>query len=565
MLHPYGWLSLLPPIVAIVLAIATRRVVLSLLVGVLSGGLILTGGDPLAAIALTVEDLLWESFVSRGTLAVFAFTLLMGAMVGMINRCGGMQGLVDAISPWARNRRRGQLTTWFLGLFIFFDDYANTLLLGNTLRPLCDRLRISREKLAYLVDSTAAPVSGLALVSTWVAVEISYVQQGLDKVPAAAEWDAFLLFVRSIPYRFYVLWALMLVPIIAWLGRDFGPMLAAERDPENSPGRRALSSAQLADSTQPDPRTSARWINAVAPVLITVVAIVGFLYASGRAAIGDTDPSATPSLMQIFGEADPSTSLVWGSLLGVLATAALVMPQRLMSFDELLLAARAGAGHMVPALAILWSASALSTMTGNNPLEEDARSAELQQVAATAAGVDSSQALEEEGEYPYRRYRLYTGAFLIQLLEHRLWSPLLPTAVFLLSSAIAFATGTSFGTMGIVMPLVIPLTYAILQTSGVTPVEHDPILVGTVAAVLAGAIFGDHCSPISDTTVLSSQASGCEHVAHVWTQLPYALLVAVVTVTLGTLPAGFGVSPWILLPTGFLVLVAAVLVLGKKV
>jgi Na+/H+ antiporter NhaC len=221
---------LLPPLAAILLAITTRRVVFSLGSGVFLGALILAGGNPLLAVTTMLEDHLWTSLIDPGHLRVFAFTALMGAMVGVIHRSGGMTGVVYLLAPWARGRRSGQLTTWLLGLVVFFDDYANTLLLGTTLRPLADRLKISREKLAYLVDSTAAPVAGLALVSTWVAGEIGFIRAGFaDLGDGVAEADAFRIFVATIPYRFYVLWALMLVPLVALLGRDIGPMWQAEQ------------------------------------------------------------------------------------------------------------------------------------------------------------------------------------------------------------------------------------------------------------------------------------------------------------------------------------------------
>ena len=182
MSHPYGLLSVIPPVVAIVLAIATRRPILSLLIGILCGALVTTGGDPIAAIADLCEVHLWPTLIDPGKMRVFAFTLLMAGMIGVICRCGGMQGLIRLISPLARGRRSGQLTTWLMGLVVFFDDYANTILLGSTLGPLCDRLRISREKLAYVVDSTAAPVASLALLSTWIAVEVDYIGEGIEGI-----------------------------------------------------------------------------------------------------------------------------------------------------------------------------------------------------------------------------------------------------------------------------------------------------------------------------------------------------------------------------------------------
>jgi Na+/H+ antiporter NhaC len=226
--HPYGLLSLLPPLAAITLAIVSRRVVISLLVGVFVGALVLQDWNLPAAIVATCKDHLWPSLANADHLRVFTFTLLMGAMVGVIHASGGMHGVVNALSPLARNRRSGQLTTWALGLIVFFDDYSNTLLLGGTMQPLADRLKISRAKLAYLVDSTAAPVAGLALISTWIAVEVGYIDDGFAKLPVGAvQVDGFGVFIASIPYRFYVLWALALVAIIGATGRDFGPMLAA--------------------------------------------------------------------------------------------------------------------------------------------------------------------------------------------------------------------------------------------------------------------------------------------------------------------------------------------------
>ena len=642
--HPYGWLRVVPPLVAIALAIATRRVVVSLLSGIFVGGLILSSCHPIAAVVTTLQDHLWETLTDESKLHVFAFTVLMGVMVGIINRAGGMQGMVRVITPWARSRRGGQLTAWGLGLFVFFDDYANTLLLGSTLRPLTDRLRISREKLAYLVDSTAAPVSGLALVSTWVAGEITYIQDGLDKLPGELDWSAMGLFLSSIPFRFYVLWALALVPLVALLGRDFGPMWDAERralkgDIERGPGMAARG------PTDPDPETPARWYNAVIPIGVTVGVILYLMYRSGWASL-DFRPTAT--WMDIFGGADSYGSLLWGALAGAVSAAVLARGQRLLTGAALSEAAAAGALLMTPALAILWLASALSAMTGNKPLRAERAEIERAQAVAVAKaetlaqhkasseaiiapllarpgaladglhavmahGVDAAdlaRALVQAGvepddvqmslrraglseddrkeveralqsataprssrrsatwsppAYPHRAHRLYTGEFLSRLLEQRLNPLLLPTLVFVLSAAIAFATGTSWGTMGIVMPLVIPLAYRMLTVQTGAPGVDHPVFVGVIGSVLAGAIFGDHCSPISDTTILSSQASGCPHMAHVWTQLPYALLVAGLSVIVGTLPASWGVSPWLLFPVGLGAMVAWLLWRGRPV
>jgi Na+/H+ antiporter NhaC len=557
-MHPYGFLSLLPPVVAIVLAIATRRVILSLLLGVLVGAVVMAwtslAGPPgeshllrqviwtlPVAIGETIETHLWQTLIDEDRLRVFAFTLLMGAMVGIITRGGGMRGLVDALAPLARSRRGGQLVAWALGLLIFFDDYANTLLLGSTLRPLCDRLKISREKLAYVVDSTAAPVAGLAVVSTWVAGEIGFIQDGLDKLPQEDSWNAFTLFIESIAYRFYVLWALLMVMAIAALGRDYGPMLQAERKSwRKEPPESDQSSAPARQASQHDAEEEsppiAHWINAVAPVVVTVGVIVVALYETGLAAARDKDLPTT--WMSIFGEANAYSSLVWGALAGVAVAALMTGAQRLLDVDQITDAAARGARLMVPALAILWLAAALSTMTGGE--------------------------LAKNGSFPEAAERMYTGEYLGTLLAGNLPAWLLPTVVFVLSGAVAFATGTSWGTMGIIMPLAIPLVVGALDAGGGVD-SSDPILLCSIGGVLAGAIFGDHCSPISDTTVLSSQASGCDHVAHVWTQLPYALTAGGVSILLGTLPVGLGLSVWIALPLGAGAVLGLVWLFGSTV
>lgn len=636
--HPYAWLSVLPPVIAIVLAIATRRVLISLLAGIFAGALLLTQGQPLEAVAATLQDHLWATLVHPDKLHVFVFTMLMGVMVGVVNRSGGMKGLVNVLTPLASTRRRGQFVTWVLGLFVFFDDYANTMLLGNTLRPLTDRLKISREKLAYLVDSTAAPVAGIVLISTWVAGEIGYVQDGLDKLDPSLGWKAFDLFVASIPYRFYVIWALLFVPMVALWGRDFGAMRTAElraRQGELHPA--GTSQKTQVDPTAPEPETVARWYNAVIPVLVTVGATVYFLYVSG-------DPAPGKSLQTIFGDADPYGSLLWGALSGALISYVLIAPQRLIPFDEMVTAGANGAFKMLPALAILWLASALSNMTGNSP--NDADGSQLEQATAVAAAVQrtsgqleetakqlyenetpllvavqailelpddqlddqpltrarlqhalfaggypieditpmmgrlnyeafetselasdsaatSSEAVPVEVAFAYRDYRLYTGDFLSELLGPWLAAAWMPTIVFVLAGFVAFSTGTSWGTMGIVMPLVIPLAYSALAAQNTDVSPNDPVLLGVIGAVLAGAIFGDHCSPISDTTVLSSQASGCDHIAHVRTQLPYALLVGVISIVCGTIPIGFGISVWFALPLGIGVMLASLWIFGR--
>lgn len=553
--HPYGWLSILPPVIAIVLAITTRRASVSLLMGIFCGALILTSGNPLAALFDTCEVHLWPTFIEPGKLRVFSFTVLMGAMIGVICRCGGMQGLIRIISPFAKTRRGGQLVTWLLGLLIFFDDYANTILLGSTMRPLCDRLKISREKLAYLVDSTAAPVAGLSLLSTWIAVEIEYIQEGLQSLGVATDLTAVDLFLGSIPYRFYMLLSLVLIPLIALTGRDFGPMLKAERRRLNEPMPDESDLDGLGEAA--DLKVPARWYNAVLPIAATLCVVMIILYSTGLQSLNLQPGDPTPLLRDVLGGAKSSMALQYGALVGLVLVIVLTRAQSLLTSEQILQAAGQGAKIVLPAIIILWCASTLSRMTSNRSVDG---------VAATT-------------EYEFKDQRLYTGNFLAQIFVSgtedsakgksssslALTAKLLPTAVFLLAAVLSFATGSSFGTMGILLPIVVTITHALLTAGSGSILPNDPILLGAVGGVLAGAVFGDHCSPISDTTILSSQSCACDHMAHVLTQLPYAFLVGCVTVGLGTLPLGWGVSVWVLLPLQIVALVGFLLLIGKRV
>ena len=555
--HPYGWISLLPPLAAIALAIITRRILASLLAGIFLGATIMARGDLFTALGETLETHLWATFVDEGKLRVFSFTLLMGAMVGVINRSGGMRGLVELVTPWARSRRRGQLSVWCLGLLVFFDDYANTILLGSTLRPLCDKLKISRAKLAFLVDSTAAPVAGLALISTWIAVELEYLQDGLNNLVTPLPAEAFELFVASIPYRFYVVLALLFVPLVAILRRDFGTMLTAERAClDRADGEVYSGDDELVDETEPEPETPGRAINAVLPIALTLAVVVYLIYSTGQAACLEANPAELPSLRSIMGSGESSFALQRGALAGLCLASLLAMSQQVLDSRQVLRAIGAGSKLVLPAIAILWLASTVSRMTGNKSVDGEA--------------TDSA--------YEFADHRLYTGDYLQGLLlgdsadgegpvdrnraeSLQRW---LPTTSFLLAAGVAFSTGTSFGTMGILLPMIVSLSAAVVAANRGTCEPGDPVFLCSIAGILAGSIFGDHCSPISDTTVLSSQSSGCDHMLHVWTQLPYALTLAAASVVLGTIPIGFGVSVWLLLPIQLVALVLLLRFFGQR-
>jgi Na+/H+ antiporter NhaC len=508
----FGPESLLPPLIAIVLAVVTRRVLLPLACGVMIGAALLATADPTldrwATPAIFFQQL-FESVFDRDHLRVVAFTLLLGAMVGVLELGGAMHGLIDRMSRRIRTRRGGQTMIAGAGLLIFFDDYANSLLIGGTMRPTADRFGISREKLAYLVDSTAAPVAGLSLISTWAAVELDYIATGLAGAGIDQPSAALSMFIASIPYRFYAWFAITTVFIVALSGRDWGPMAAAEQRATERIGDPPVDN---------DPSSSAvgierrhLWIAAVLPIVGCVTAVVASLIITGASAIDRAaarDGGALRQAIEVLGNGDAYFSLIVGSGLGLSISIVCYLAIGHHSFGGLMRFACAGAFQMTPAILILWFAWALSAMTAEDQLN--------------------------------------TGRYLASLLTERLDVATLPTIVFVISGAVAFATGTSWGTMAILTPLSIELAFRLTQA-----IDPDsPLVLATCGSVLAGAIFGDHCSPISDTTVLSSRASGCDHVAHVRTQMPYALLAAAISIAVGTWPAAWGVSPWISLIVG---------------
>lgn len=567
--HPYGWLCLAPPVVAVVLAILTRRILLSVLLGLFVGALLTSGGSLLTAVVSTCEIHLWPTFIQESKLRLFSFTMSMGATIGLIHAAGGMMGLVRLMTPLANSKRSGQLTGWLLGLMVFFDDYANTLLLGGALRPVFDRLKISREKLAYLVDSTAAPVAGLALISTWIAVEIAYVEEGLENLttPIDEGVSAFGLFVACLPYRFYVIQALLFVPILAIMGREFGPMLKAERDSQNNSAQNDSnqfdsdqSNSDQSDegedkasySSQPNPT---HWSNAVIPLAVTLGTVTWLLWATGIANLGDRfDPTASTFIQfrDIFGAASSGLALQYGGLAGLTTILLLVRVKNLLPAAETTRALMRGVMAVLPAVAILSFAGAMSRMTGNKSVEGA-----------------PTQIVEGVSTFEYSDHRLYTGEYLSEKLlgppgsePSSLFKAMMPTGVFLLSAVVAFCTGTSFGTMGLIVPMVVPLAFAAVGENETA--AASPLLLASLGSVLAGAIFGDHCSPISDTTILSSQASDCDHMAHVRTQLPYAMTIAVVVVALGTIPIGLGINVWLLLPIQTATLIGLLYMIGEK-
>lgn len=525
--EPFGPESLLPPLVAITLAVATRRVVLPLAAGVLVGAFLLAGRVPEAAWwqpFATFGAAMWQSVFSTSHLQALAFSLLLGAMVGVLERGGGMRALIARLSTRVRTRTGAQTMVAVSGLAIFFDDYSNTLLVGGTMRGTADRFRVSREKLAYLVDSTAAPVAGLSVVSTWAAIEISYMADGLRMAGIDDPSAPFEMFIQSIPYRFYAVAALVMVFLVSVTGRDFGPMRAVESAAAAGGDE---DSVGINDPLEPG-HSRWLWTAAVLPIVVCLVAVGVVLVTTGLAAIATVDPDIGSLRWAglVLGNGDSYVALIVGGGAGLIVAIAMALGLGGCGGISAVKASLAGAGQMLPAMGILWFAWAISAMTEPDQLD--------------------------------------TGGYLAGILSDRLDPRMLPTVVFVLAGAVAFSTGTSWGTMGILTPLSVALAIQLDSAGGSGGGVDGAIVLSTCGAVLAGAIFGDHCSPISDTTVLSSRASGCDHIAHVKTQMPYAIVVAVVCVVFGTLPAAIGVSPWICLLVISLVLAGLVWRLGRR-
>lgn len=524
--------SLLPPLIAIALALATRRPIPSLFGGVLVGSILVrarAGAEPLRAIAEGSHGVfthyLWDKLAAPEQQRIVVFVVLMLAMVGNLTLNGGIQGLVERLKFLARGPRSAQITTYLLGLLIFFDDYANTLLVGSTMRPLTDRFRVAREKLAYLVDSTSAPVAGLSLFSTWIAFEVSTFSAQLPAAGLSSD-QGYGVFVQTLPYRFYSWFTLALVGLLVVTGRDFGPMLAAERRARRlgqvlRPGATPMVAARGTATRMPPGVRPAAWRALVPIAAFLAVTLFEIARRGGAFQASLTELFSLQGISAVLTGNNGNAPLMIGSAAGF-GLAMLGTLSAGLGARAVLLSAWTTLRSMGVALGILY----LSWSIGS--------------------------CCEDLGTAPYLALRA----------EGLLEPLLLPLVLFLLASLIAFATGTSWGTMSILLPLVVGLAF---QLGEGTALGGIGLMLVSIGAVLEGAIFGDHCSPVSDTTVLSSIASAADHLDHVRTQLPYALTAQAAALGCGYLPVLFlGAPPALCLGVGCASLWALVLLLGRK-
>ncbi len=505
--------SLIPPLLAISMALITREVILSLFCGIWIGSTMMTGYNPISGLLATIDTHIINSIIDSDQAKILLFTLGFGGVIGIVSANGGMKGVVESASKYASTRKRSQLATMMMGVVIFFDDYANTLFVGNMMRPFTDRLKVSREKLAYIVDSTAAPVASLAIISTWSVFQMSlletpYKAYGITENP-------YITFINSIPYSFYCILTVIFMGYLLWTGRDYSNMLKAER--------RAIREGKvLADGAQPltdDEMTKAgvltsggsHWTNAMVPILLVVLITVVGLYVTGTSKLA---PGDDHSVRNIIGSSDPYRALIWGSLLAGIIAILLSNGQGILTLREGVESWVQGAKSMLMACMILVLAWTLGDICGE----------------------------------------VKTADYIISLTEGLLTPALLPAVTFLTAALVSFCTGTSWGTMPILVPIAVPLAFKLLGGDPNT-VLAEPIYLATFASVLSGCVFGDHCSPLSDTTILSSIASGSDHVDHVRTQLPYAMTTGIISLILGYAMVSY-------LPVGVAIAFGAIVVFG---
>lgn len=517
-----GVLSIIPPLLAILMALLTKQIIVSLFVGTFIGVFFVQDFAFFQSLLMLLDTYVVEAIMDSSHASIIVFTMAFGGMVGVLAKNGGMQGIVDKISNFASSNRNGQMSTIFMGMLIFFDDYANTLLVGNTMRVLTDKLRISREKLSYLVDSTAAPVTSIAIISTWVGFEIGLMQEAFESV--GMEANVYLVFIETIPYRFYSLFALLFVFLIAFTQRDYGPMLQAER-------RSVKEGDVLGENARPLTDTSEleipegipyRWYNAIVPIFTVIVVMLFGLYFSGVSSLPE---GSSRRLWEVIGASDSFEVLIWASFAGSIVAIIMSAWQKILPLPDAIDAWLSGVKAMVLAIVVLILAWTLSRICGE----------------------------------------VQTAEYIIARTQGILQPEFLPMLSFITAAVISFATGTSWGTMAILIPIVIPLMAQLLANQGVETVVNAESFLAAFASVLSGSVFGDHCSPISDTTILSSMASGADHIDHVKTQIPYALAVGTVAILFGYLPAGYHLNWFLFFGIGVALLVGLVFLFGKPI
>ena len=487
--------AMVPPLVAIALALITKEVYSSLFIGIALGGFLAAEWNPVGALDNIINAGLIDAV--SGTAGIFIFLVILGAMVALINKAGGSAAFGRWAETHIKSRIGAMFATFILGVLIFIDDYFNCLTVGSVMRPVTDAHKISRAKFAFLIDATAAPICMIAPVSSWAAAVAEFTE--------GTGYSGIELFIRAIPYNYYSLLMIVFVIAIILMRFDFGPMKLHEFNAMNNGDLYTSGRDEVEMSEELEANPKGRVIDLILPVIVLVVlSIIGLLYIGGMFTDG-------LSLVDAFGNTDATVGLPWGALVALLFTIIYLVCRRVVTFKEAMQCIPKGFIAMVPAIMILTFATALKNMTGL-----------LGAADYVAALMDSA------------------AAGLANFL---------PAIIFIVACILAFSTGTSWGTFGILIPIVL----SIFEPS-------SPLLIVGVSACLAGAVCGDHCSPISDTTIMSSAGSQSNHVNHVSTQLPYAITVALVSFVTYLL-AAFTTNPYILLAVGVVLLLGTLFVI----
>ncbi len=462
--------SLAPALIAIILALITKEVYSSLFIGIVVGGLFFTGFQPVATMHHVFVDGMIGQLSSAWNVGILIFLVVLGSMVMLMNRAGGSAAFGKWAASHVKTKTGTQVATIILGMLIFIDDYFNCLTVGSVMRPLTDKQKVSREKLAYLIDATAAPICIIAPISSWAAAVTGFVDGA----------NGLSLFIRAIPYNFYALLTIVMLFGLTFMNFDYGPMRKAEMAIlANKKERKHHGASITGAEEQPVPPVSSKGkvIHLVLPILTLIICCIIGMIGTGGFFRG-------VSFVDAFAKADASVGLVYGSVTALVITMVFYLSTRVLSFSECMNAIPEGFKSMVPAILVLTFAWTLKFMTDS--------------LGAAA----------------------YVGGLVEKVADSNTFMSLLPAMVFLVGAFLAFATGTSWGTFGILIPIVVNVFGGDI---------NNELMIISISACMAGAVCGDHCSPISDTTIMASAGAGCEHIKHVSTQLPYAFTVAAVS------------------------------------
>lgn len=515
------FMSVIPAIVAIFLAFRYKNVYFSLGFGLYIGLVIISlrAGHGLLSFfdaLLQIPVFMISSLADSWNAGIVMQVLLIGGLVVLISYTGGLQAMATSLSKYGKTRMSAQLITWLMGILIFFDGIANALIVGPSMRPITDKANVSREKLSFIIDSTASPITGLVIISTWFGFEISLITEQLQNLHIE-NTNAMHLFLGSLPFRFYNILMLIFILLTIFTAREFGPMLKAEKKTKNY---QTHSAKEIVDSNDYCPKA----YEGVIPLLILIISSFILFFTNGLSVMVSNGSSTLDNgislnlIIDAFSNANASIVITQASVLAIISSLIISTKRGAFKFSEGLNITFEGAATLLPTIFILLFAWSLGDVMNDTHLN--------------------------------------AGNYISKTLGTLLPFQFIPLLIFLTAALTSFATGTSFGTMGLIFPLAMPLAWSANQ--------DIPFLTVTIGAILTGAIVGDHCSPISDTTILSSAGCDVDHLDHVSTQLPYALSVGAVA-SICYLLAGFGINPFVLIILASIFLLLILQFLGEKI